>query len=130
MKKAVIILVIIGAIASIGLGIKWISDFNAYKADIASIYDLSEEISNPVLEESLKEIEALRNCAYALIVCGIIAIAALFLVAKIGKQLAAGIILFTGIIPAFFSTSCLIFTFVLILAGILGLVSKPKVSAA
>ena len=126
MRTAVIILVIIGTLASIGLGVKWLSDFNSYKTEIAAVEDLK---SDPDVAQAFKDMEKLKNCSYALIVCGIIAIASVFLMGKIGK-IAAVIILASAIIPAIFSPISLVFTFFFLIAGILAFFVKPKVQAA
>lgn len=126
MRVAVIVLVIIGTIASIGLGIKWLSDFNTYKAEIASVEDLK---ADPEVAQALEDMKAMKNCAYALIVCGIIALVAVFLIGKIGK-VAAGVILACAIVPAIFSPISLAFTFFFIIGGILAFFIKPKAEAA
>lgn len=125
MRIAVIILVIIGTLASIGLGVKWISDFDTYKTEISAVEDLK---SDPDVAQALKDMEKVRNCAYALIVCGVIALASAFLISKIGK-IAAVIIMACAIVPAIFSPISLVFTFFFIIAGILAFFVKPKVQA-
>ncbi|HWQ43738.1 MAG TPA: hypothetical protein VN456_17135, partial [Desulfosporosinus sp.] len=125
MRTVVIILVIIGTIASIGLGIKWSSDFDTYKTEIAAVEELK---SDPVAAQALKDMEKLKNCAYALIVGGIIALVSVFLMGKIGK-IAAVIILASAIVPAILAPISLVFTFFFVIAGILAFFVKPKVQA-
>lgn len=125
MRIAVIILVIIGTLSSLGLGIKWVSDFETYKSEIAAVEDLK---SDPDVAQALKDMEKLRNCAYSLIAGGIIALVSVFLIRKIGK-IAAVIILACAIIPAIFAPISLVFTFFFIIAGILAFFVKPKVQA-
>lgn len=125
MRIAVIILVIVGTLASIGLGIKWLSDFNTYKTEISAVEDLK---SDPDVAQALKDMEKLRTCSYALIVCGILALVSVFLMGKIGK-IAAAIILASAIIPAIFSPISLAFTFFFVIAGILAFFVKPKEQA-
>ena len=125
MRIAVIILVIVGTLASIGLGIKWLSDFNTYKTEISAVEDLK---SDPDVAQALKDMEKLRTCSYALIVCGILALVSVFLMGKIGK-IAAAIILASAIIPAIFSPISLAFTFFFVIAGILAFLVKPKEQA-
>ncbi|WRS28645.1 hypothetical protein U6B65_05810 [Oscillospiraceae bacterium MB08-C2-2] len=123
MRTAAVVLVIIGTIASIALGVKWISDFETYETEIASV----EEFKNdPDVAQALKEMQAVRSCAYALIVCGIIATVTVLLAGKIGK-LAAGIILACAIVPAIFSPISLVFTFFFLIGGLLLFFAKPKV---
>jgi len=70
MKKAVTIIVIIGILASIGLGIKWLSDYNAYKDEIETLSEFAS--SSSAVADSLKEINTLKTTAFVLIACGII----------------------------------------------------------
>ncbi|SHI20034.1 hypothetical protein SAMN02745823_03324 [Sporobacter termitidis DSM 10068] len=129
MRIAVLILVILGAAASFILGIKWLSDFSAYKAEIAAVSELSEEISSdPEIAKAMKDVVTLKNCAYVLLAGGIVALAAVFLMGKLGK-ISAVIILAAGIVPAFFSPMSLAFTWLLLLGGILAFFVKPKVQA-
>lgn len=130
MKIAVTIIVILGALASFILGVTWLSDFNDYKTEMAAVNEMSTEInSDPEISKALQEVETLRNCAYALIACAIIALVTVFLIGKIGK-IAAVIILAAGIVPAFFSPMSLLFTSLLVIGGILAFFVKPKVQAA
>ena len=130
MKIAVIVVVILGALASFTLGVTWLSDFNDYKTEIAAVNEMSAETSSdPEFLKALQEVETLRNCAYALIACGIIALVAVFLMRKIGK-IAAVILLATGIVPGIFSPMSLLFTSLLVIGGILAFFVKPKVQAA
>ncbi len=129
MKIAVIVVVILGALASFSLGVTWLSDFNEYKTELAAANETSAEISSdPELSKALRDVETLRNCAYALIVCAIIALVAVFLMRRIGK-IAAVIIVATGIVPAFFSPTSLLFTSLLVIGGILAFFVKPKAQA-
>jgi len=130
MKKAVIILVILGTLASLGLGIKWLSDYNDYKSELATATSIAQGAGqSQELTDALKEVEQTKNCAYALIACGIIALVTVFLLGKL-KKIGAGIILVTGIVPAIFSPMSLVFTFLLVLAGILAFFIKPKTIVA
>jgi uncharacterized protein YybS (DUF2232 family) len=126
MKKAVTIIVIIGILASIGLGIKWLSDYNAYKDEIETLSEFAS--SSSAVADSLKEINTLKTTAFVLIACGIIALVIVFLAKKIGTKLAGGIILLTGVIPGILSPSAFIFTFILILGGLLAIFSKPQIT--
>ena len=126
MKIATIILVILGAIASFALGITWLSDYNDYKTEISTVNEMLAGIgSDSDIAKDLKEVETMRNCAYALIACGFIALVAVFLMGKIGK-IAAIIILAAGIVPAIFYLKALAFTFLLVIAGILAFFVKPR----
>lgn len=123
MKKAVIIIVILGVIANLFLGIKWISDYNDYKSQIEAFEELA---SDPDIAAALKEVEATKNASYALIACGVVALVAVFLAKKIGPKIAGIIIVLSGVIPGILASGAFLFTSVLILGGILALVLKPK----
>ncbi|MDF2869239.1 MAG: hypothetical protein K0R05_814 [Anaerocolumna sp.] len=126
MRVAVIILVIIGTLASIGLGVKWLSDFDTYKTEIAAVEEYS---SDPDVAQALKDMEELKSCSYALIVCGIVSLISVFLMSKLGK-ITSVIFLAAAIIPAVLAPISLTFTFFFIIAGILAFFVKPKVQTA
>ncbi|HEY9061606.1 MAG TPA: hypothetical protein VIO64_14025 [Pseudobacteroides sp.] len=128
MRIAVIIIVILGSLVSAGLGAKWVSDYNGSKQELASLSETSKELGLDISSE-MKELEKARNCGYALILCGIIALISVFLLRRLGK-ISAIIIIITGIIPVFFTAITLVFTFMLILGGILGFFVKPKAITA
>jgi hypothetical protein len=74
------------------------------------------------------QLERTHKASYVMIVLGLAAIVASFLVLKKAKPSGA-IMIAAAVIPAFFAPSTLIFSFLLIIAGILALVAKPKVAA-
>jgi hypothetical protein len=127
MRIAVIILTIIGALASIGLGVKWRSDYVDYKAVISEASDTAADYNIDISSE-MKEVEKTNSCAYALIACGIVAFISMLFMGKL-KKITGIILILAAIIPAIFSPISLIFTFFLALGGIFALLAKYKVKA-
>ncbi len=128
MRVAVIIIVILGALASIGLGAKWISDYNSLKSEVTAATDTADELGIDIKDE-LNDVKDLMNCAYALVVGGIVAVVSVILIGKL-KKLSAVLILVSAIVPAVLSPLSLVATFLLIIGGILAFFVKPKVQAA
>ena len=133
MRITAIILVIIGALLSIGLGAKWLSDYNEYKDQIKAAAQISSDLSadkdtasaSKEVDDSIKAVEKLRWCGIFLIVCGILSIGAVFAPQKFRKIFSAAIAVL-GIIPAFFSPVALVVTGFLILGGVFNFFAKPK----
>ena len=129
MKVAALILGLLGSLAAVGLGSKWVTDYNKYESTIASMQELSEQMGSGVLADSLGEVKKLKNAGYALVGLGILAFLASVLVFKLGKL--SGIIMWaTAIVPAIFVPKSLVFTSLLLVAGLLALLAKSKTSAA
>ncbi len=127
MRVAFSIIVIIGALLTAALGIIWISDYNDNKELIASVQQTSDELGldNP----ELQKLKGLVTAAYVMLACAVVAFITVFLRGKLGKF--TGIILLAaGILPAVFETDSLMFTFLIILGGILSFFIKPKVKTA
>lgn len=127
MRVAFSIIVIIGALLTAALGIIWISDYNDNKELIASVQQTSDELGmdNP----ELQELKGLVTAAYVMLACAVVAFITVFLRNKLGK-ITGIILLAAGILPAVFETDSLMFTFFIILGGILSFFVKPKVKTA
>lgn len=124
MRVAFSIIVIIGALLTAALGIIWISDYNDNKELIASVQQTSDELG---LDNSeLQELKGLVTAAYVMLACAVVAFITVFLRNKLGK-ITGVILLAAGILPAVFETDSLMFTFFIILGGILSFFIKPKV---
>ena len=119
MKVADLIVGLIGAILTTGLGSKWVSDYNDNKRVIESLSGGNSEL--------LQEVNRTKNAGYLMIVFGIAAVAAAVLVIKKAK-IAGGVMVAAAVIPAFLAPKALIFTFFLLIAGVLALAAKPKVA--
>ena len=127
MRVAFSIIVIIGALLTAALGIIWISDYNDNKELITSVQQTSDELGldNP----ELQELKGLVTAAYVMLACAVVAFITVFLRNKLGK-ITGIILLAAGILPAVFETDSLMFTFFIILGGILSFFVKPKVKTA
>jgi hypothetical protein len=124
MKIAALILGIIGALATAGLGSKWVSDYNDNKQLIESLEKVSASIGggdNP----AMAELNRTKNAGYLMIVLGIAALGAAGFVFKQSK-IAGGLMVAAAVIPALLAPKSLVFSFFLIIAGVLALLAKPK----
>jgi len=130
MKVAALILGLIGSLVTVGLGSKWVADYNKYESTIASIEQLSEQMGGGgALADSLTGIKKLKSAGYALVGLGILALLASVLVFKLGKL--SGIVMWVAaIVPVVFAPRSLIFTSLLIVAGILAFLTKSKQTVA
>lgn len=122
MKIATMILGILGGVAAAGLGFKWMSDINAN----AAILQMAEAMAGNSAEVS--QFKSLQTAAYLLIGFGVLSIIAAIMVGKL-KKISAGILVIAAVVPAIFAPQSLIFTFLLIIAGILAFfVKDPQAS--
>ncbi|MBI4411413.1 MAG: hypothetical protein HY541_02890 [Deltaproteobacteria bacterium] len=129
MKVAALILGLLGSLAAVGLGSKWVTDYNKYESTIASMQELSEQMGSGVLADSLGEVKKLKNAGYALVGLGILAFLASVLVFKLGK-LSGLVMLIAAIVPGVLAPQAFVATALLIVGGILALLAKSKTSAA
>ncbi len=120
MKIAALIVGLIGALLTAGLGSKWVSDYNDNQKLIASLSGVDASLD--------KEISRTRNAGYLMIVFGIAALGAAALVFKQSK-ISGGVMLAAAIVPALLAPKSLVFTFFLVIAGLLALLARPKVAA-
>jgi hypothetical protein len=118
MKVAALIVGLIGALMTAGLGSKWVSDYNDNKRVIESLSGGDGAL--------LQEVNRTKNAGYLMIVFGIAAIAAAGLVFKKAK-ISGAVMVAAAVIPAFLAPKALVFTFFLLIAGVLALAAKPKV---
>ena len=133
MRITAIILVIIGALLSVGLGAKWLSDYNQYKDQIKAAAQISSSLSadkdtaaaSKEVDDSIKAVDKLRLCGIFLIICGILSVVAVFLPSRF-KKISAAALAVLGIIPAVFSPVALVTTGFIILGGIFLFFSRPK----
>jgi hypothetical protein len=120
MKIAALIVGLIGALATAGLGSKWVSDYNANKKTIEAFAGVDSD--------AVKGVERLRTAGFMMIVLGIAAIGAAATVFKKSK-ISGGVMLAAAILPALLAPMSLAFSFLLVIAGILALLAKPKPAA-
>ena len=128
MKIAALVLGLIGAILVAGLGAKWVSDFDKNKETIAQLEKFSGALGGAG-HQAMAQLESTRRAGYAMIPLGLLALAASVLVLKRSKP-AGAVMIAAAVIPAVFAPSTLIFSFFLIIAGVLALLAKPKPGVA
>lgn len=129
MKVAILIIGILGSLLTIGLGAKWLSDFNQYKDTFAQIEKMSTQMpeGQKMPDELLGKIKKTHNAAYALVGLGFLSLLSAFLVFKMPKV--TGIIMLaTVVIPAVMVPQALVGSFLLIVSGILAMIAKPKMA--
>lgn len=123
MKKAVVILVIIGALASLVVGILRLSDYNENIDVINQLQQQAEEdetgITSSLMDGITDMTDNYRNSAYALIAAAVISLGALLLMKKLGKTIVALALLVVGIVPGIFNTGAFVGCAILAVAGIL-----------
>lgn len=126
MKMAALIIGLLGSLAVLGLGAKWVSDFNKFEKTIAAIEKLSEQLgkSNKI-SASMAKVKRLKTAGYLMIILGIAALIGSILVLKMSK-VSAIIMLAAAIIPGVLAPQSLVAGFLLIIAGILAFIAKPK----
>jgi uncharacterized integral membrane protein len=122
-RIAVIILVVIGSLLTMSLGAKWIFDYNDGKQ---TVEELKQDVKSLGVDtSSLDEIEDYKTDGYVVLVCGFLALVSVFLIRRFGKFTAV-MMLLAGIVPAFVDPGALIFTFFVLLGGVLCFFVKPK----
>lgn len=85
MKIAVIILGILGSLAFGALGSKWVSDYEANKAQIKSLGKLAASLGGKSTEvdDAIKGVERARTAGYVMIVMALLGLAASLLVGRL-----------------------------------------------
>jgi len=126
MRIAALIVGLLGSLLVTGLGAKWLADFKANKA---LIEQFAGALGGAANNEALVQLERTHRAAYFMVILGILAIAASVFVLKKTKPSGA-VMIAAAVIPAMFAPSTLVFSFLLIIAGILALVAKPKTAVA
>ncbi len=128
MKKAALILVIIGTVASLLLGIVWLSDYNDTKDMVNSAKDLVDSVggASDEFNDAVSTYDNAGTSSYALIIGGVLAFAAFLLSKKIGKTITGLILLVIGIVPGIFAPKAFVATAAIIIAGILTLLAKDN----
>lgn len=128
MKIAALIIGILGSLAILGLGAKWVSDYNKYEKSIAAIEKMSTELGgSEEIAASMSQVKKLHTAGMLMVVMGFLALIASVLVFKMAKL--SGIVMLAAVvIPAIFAPKSLVFSFLLIIAGVMALLAKPKVA--
>jgi hypothetical protein len=124
MKIAALIVGLMGALMTLGLGSKWVSDYDKNKDLIESLQKLSSAAGGEA-SSAMSELNRTKNAGYLMVVLGIVAAVAAGLVFKIGKPSGA-VMIAAAVIPAALAPKSLVFSFFLIIAGVLAFLAKPK----
>jgi hypothetical protein len=124
MKQAIIILGIIGSLGTFAWGLKWFSDYSAYK------YELSDKTgtNNQQMNSAITEYENTGQASYFLMVGSLFSVIAVLMLKKFGR-FSAIILLIAAISPVIFVPRSIMITSILLLAGILIFILKPVKAA-
>jgi hypothetical protein len=118
MRITSLILGVIGGLLAGTLGLTWMQDANRMRELIAAARNLGVDTG---------EVDKLIIAAYILLVAMVVGIVAGVLAFKGKGKIAAPLMILGAIAPAFFAPKALVFTFILLLGGLLSFAAKPKV---
>jgi len=121
MRKAALVLGILGGIAAGILGMKWLGD----ASDLRELIDLARSAG-----ADTAEIDRLVMAAYALIGAMVLGIVGGVLALKGQGKIAGGLMLLGVIVPAVLAPKSLVFTFILLIGGLVSLMAKPEAGKA
>lgn len=116
MRMAILILALIGALASLALGMKWVGDYNDNQQLIVQLESLAGQSEQG--RAALSELAAVRTAGYLLMAMGLAAVGGV-VVAKKQPRVAAGIFGLAVVLPAIFTMKTLLATFFLLIAAVL-----------
>ena len=118
MRIAGLILGIIGGLLAGMLGITWMRDANRMRELIETAKSLGVDTG---------EVDKLVIAAYILLAVMIVGIVAGVLAFRGKGKIAAPLMILGAVSPALFAPKALVFTFILLLGGLLSFAAKPKV---
>lgn len=119
MRIAALILGILGGLASGALGMTWISDYNKSKELIESMKAMG------AAGAELGALDGMVTAAYIMLAGLVIGIVGGILALKGKGKIGGPLMIIFAILPAFFAGKALIFTFLLLIGGVLAVISKP-----
>ncbi len=140
MRVAAFILSLLGSIAMFTLGALWTDDADhlkeaedamaAYQKTVKELGQATGKTveDNPTRRELESRLELVRQharAAYPMVGCGLVAFIAAFFVFKFPRP-AGVILLLAAIIPAALNLTSLVVGFLLVIAGLLALLARPK----
>jgi len=131
MKIAVLILGILGSLATTGLGAKWVTDYEANRKAITQLSALTLSLgakADGTTAAAFKALERTRQAGYGMIGLGIVALVGAALVFKIGK-ISGVVMLIAAAVPAVLAPWSLVASVLLVVGGILGLCVKTRAAA-
>jgi len=124
----VIIIGLLGVLASVGLGSLWLSDYYKNKGVIEQADNIAAQWGGNTGAPQRARLTRLVNAAYAMIILGGVALTLLFFIKKIPIATALGLLI-AGIIPGILAPPAFMGTFFLILAGLMAFFVKKKAPA-
>jgi uncharacterized protein involved in cysteine biosynthesis len=136
MRIAVLIFALLGAAVAGFLGSKWLGDLAEGKASVEkmkkTMQDFKGLIDSPELDTKFKELASLERAAYLLVVAALVGLVMEIMVVlgKIPPKVAGAAMLLAVALPTVFQPKSLVFTFCLVIAGILALLAKSSGKAA
>ncbi len=124
MKWAAGIIGIIGALAGLLLGFKWLSDLNSELGQMAAAMAASAG-------DAGKELSSMKAATYALLICGVLGliVSVLVIMRKFNRFANAVLLIVCGALPLVFATQA-VFGVPMILAGLLAFAVKYDSGAA
>ena len=131
MRAAILCLVVLGALGSGVLGLKWISDSSKVEEAMKAVQSLGLGDS-PEIKTAAAKARSLVVAAYLMVLGAVVAVTttAIWLKRSEMKKAYGGVLIACALVPALFALKSLVFTFFLIVAGGLCLVGKSPVPAA
>lgn len=116
MRIAAFILGILGGLCAAALGITWLSDAAELQDQIAAA------------EAAGVSVDSLITAGYLLVAALFLGVAGGVLALMRKGKIAAPVLIASAVLPAIFEPQSLVFSFLLIIAGLLALGAKPKPS--
>ncbi len=114
MRIVAFILAILGGLLAAALGVTWLSDAS----------DLQDQIA--LAEAAGFSIDSMITAAYLLIAALFLGITGGVLALMRKGKIAAPILIAAAVLPALYEPKSLVFSFILIIAGLFALGAKPK----
>jgi len=118
MRIVGLVLGVIGGLLAGMLGLTWIRDASRMRELVDAARSLGVDTG---------EVDKLVIAAYILLAAMVVGVVAGMLAFKGKGRLAAAMMIMAAIAPALFAPKALVFTFVLLLGGLLSLAARPKV---
>jgi hypothetical protein len=126
MKIAVIILAILGALASGFLGVNWLNSLSA----LSGLSELERATAYQMAAAQGQSLDQMGTAAIILVIGAFVGLVGAFLVVKSKYQLAGALLLGAGILPVLFQGKAVVFTALLIVSGGLAFLLHSKQRAA
>lgn len=125
MRIAIVILAVLGALASGFLGINWLNDLSA----LEGMSELERMAAKSMAAAQGQSLDKMGAAALVLVIGALVALAAAFFAMKSRFALAGGLLLGAGLLPVFIQAQSVVFTALLIAAGGLAFLAHSKKGA-